>query len=183
MTYQQAKQTIQDKFKILEDTPTTTGAIIDLTSIKEISDEDEEIDIAVELASIYNTLVKLPIGRGNWEHIQVVSIDIAAELAGVDLTPFRDEMDDDETDYIIPWGIKLPKGVSIEAGNVGLIIRLSPEQPAKRAISDDYQVKCARTACGATENVVYRHSQTGALFCAKCARAINEFNPGICTHE
>lgn len=38
--------------------------------------------------------------------------------------------------------------------------------------------RCSRTACG-EDKAVFRHSQTGKLYCAPCARRINEFNPGL----
>jgi hypothetical protein len=40
-------------------------------------------------------------------------------------------------------------------------------------------VKCARTACPATKNVVCRHAHDGRFYCPKCARKINEYNPGL----
>lgn len=43
------------------------------------------------------------------------------------------------------------------------------------------RTKCARTACSATRNVVCRHTHSGALYCPRCARKINEHNPGLVT--
>jgi hypothetical protein len=38
-------------------------------------------------------------------------------------------------------------------------------------------VKCARTACK-NEKACCWHSQSWELYCVRCARRINEFNPG-----
>jgi hypothetical protein len=37
---------------------------------------------------------------------------------------------------------------------------------------------CSRTACRKTP-ATCRHTQTGRLYCHRCARAINEHNPGL----
>lgn len=39
-------------------------------------------------------------------------------------------------------------------------------------------MKCRRTACQ-SDNAVCRHSQTGDMYCPRCARKINEHNPGL----
>jgi hypothetical protein len=38
-------------------------------------------------------------------------------------------------------------------------------------------MKCARTACNRTRDIVCRHTQTGRMYCVTCARAINDNNP------
>lgn len=40
-------------------------------------------------------------------------------------------------------------------------------------------MKCARTACTATRDVLCRHKETGAYYCPRCARKINEATPGL----
>jgi hypothetical protein len=40
-------------------------------------------------------------------------------------------------------------------------------------------MKCHRTACNATRDIVCRHTYTNELYCIKCARGINEANPGL----
>jgi hypothetical protein len=52
------------------------------------------------------------------------------------------------------------------------------EPPAVPA-PDASATKCARTACKSTRNVRCRHTQTGRLYCPRCARAINDHNPGF----
>lgn len=39
--------------------------------------------------------------------------------------------------------------------------------------------KCRRTACQSESNVVCQHYQTGEWYCVKCARLINQHNPGL----
>ena len=39
-------------------------------------------------------------------------------------------------------------------------------------------MKCARTAC-MSMNAVCQHTQTGRLYCPRCARRINEANPQV----
>lgn len=43
--------------------------------------------------------------------------------------------------------------------------------------------KCARRACSNTANVIFRHRQTGERYCPRCARKINEGNPGLVVRE
>lgn len=38
-------------------------------------------------------------------------------------------------------------------------------------------MKCNRTVC--TRTGIFRHSQNGQLYCPRCARKINEDNPGL----
>jgi hypothetical protein len=40
-------------------------------------------------------------------------------------------------------------------------------------------MKCRRTACDSTHNIICRHTQTGDLYCPRCARAINDYTPGL----
>lgn len=40
-------------------------------------------------------------------------------------------------------------------------------------------MKCRRTACDSIHNIICRHTQTGDLYCPACARAINDFTPGL----
>ena len=40
-------------------------------------------------------------------------------------------------------------------------------------------MECTRTACDATRDIVCRHTYTDNLYCIKCARGINEHNPGL----
>ncbi len=38
-------------------------------------------------------------------------------------------------------------------------------------------MKCHRTACKSTINIIYKHKQTGDMYCPQCARKINDANP------
>ena len=40
-------------------------------------------------------------------------------------------------------------------------------------------MKCYRTACNIEAHPLLKHSQNGQLYCIKCARKINDYNPGL----
>ena len=38
---------------------------------------------------------------------------------------------------------------------------------------------CFRTACSSNVNIVCEHKHNGKFYCPRCARLINDFNPGL----
>lgn len=40
-------------------------------------------------------------------------------------------------------------------------------------------MKCARTACPNTLNIIYKHPHDGRMYCPKCAKLISRHNPGL----
>jgi hypothetical protein len=39
-------------------------------------------------------------------------------------------------------------------------------------------MKCRRKVCN-SHNAICRHTQTNEMYCPKCAKKINQFNPGL----